>query len=1368
MKQPIIKFTYRSPALAALVAACLSGPVAADPTDISNTPLSASSAGSVLPNLMFVLDDSGSMARDYLPDFVPDNDTCKTRLDSGGWGGPSSETDCSRGDPPYYSPQFNTVYYNPQITYRPPVDFDGTPFASQISPWTSVKDDGFFSSSGTTNLVSKYQEIRYCTDDTASLCRRNGIDTNATFEYREGSPDNGKLYGYPESADVQIYTSSGNISYSSNTSTAACGSATRLCRTNSSPYTITVKITNHGLSTGDQVSVSNNSSSNTCSDAFNTGGNFVSVTVVDANTFTYSDTGTSTSNRKCTFTRLAYKYANTIDSVPHYYTITPKEHCSDADLVNCVASTAPTTVSGTAYNFPANIRYCKSRTDAHAAAPVSGNSGTPATAKCRAKYDSTYDSPRYGNFTRTDIVPATASYGNRPKRNDCAGVPTCTYAEEMTNFANWYTYYRTRMQMMKSAAGRAFLPIDDRYRVGFITINPGSPVDGDKYLKIEKFEPGHKEDWYELFYEQTSNSGTPLREALSRVGRHFAGVQDGINDGMGQDPMQYSCQQNFTILTTDGYWNGNAGQDENENSIGNQDNVNSGYSTRSAGAFDGNVSGASDTLADVALYYYKTDLRGTGSLGALNTDVSNNNVPTSPKDTAPHQHMTTFTLGIVDGLMTYRSDYETASTGDFAKIKAASSGCFWASGTCNWPLPKEDQLSALDDLWHAAVNGRGTFYLSQDPNQVADGLSAALAGLNIRTAAAAASATSSPNITPTDRSIYSSTYTTVEWAGQVVAQDIDSTTGAVVPAIKWAAQGLLDAKVAAATDTRTLHMFDPAGTNKLKPFLYTSMTAAEQANFANKCVPASNLSQCILLTAAELTVANTGKNMVNFLRGQTQHEGTVYRDRIHTLGDTVNATPAYMREPRFDFADAVSPTYASFKTANASRQSTLFIAANDGMLHAFNADNGQEMWAYVPKIVMPSLYKLAEKNYSSKHVYLVDGSPALMDAFIGGAWKTMLVGGFNSGARGYYALDVTDPSTPKGMWEICHDATLCAISDADMGLSFGNPVITKRASDGKWVVLVTSGYNNTSPGTGRGYLYVLDAETGAVLEKLDTGAGDTTTPAGLGRISAWADNGNINNTAKYVYGGDLQGNLWAFDLTTSPSSVFRLGQLTDASGRPQSVTTRPELGQIQSHRVIFVGTGRYLGVSDLQDPATWAPPSTDAWQQSIYAIKDKGADYGDIRTSAGLVEQTITVIDATSRTTSSIAVDWNSDNGWYADFNPSDQSPGERVSIDPQLVLGTLLVETNVPNDDACNIGGDSWQYQFTYDSGQYISTSPGNVVGTKLSNAITVGVVVVRLPSGQLKAIATDAAGTKTPFGVNIGGSAASGKRTGWRELTQ
>lgn len=1331
---------------AALLAAVCAAQAAT--TDISNAPLSSSASASVLPNLMFVLDDSGSMDFDVLPDFVDDSDTCKRRS--------GSNTDCNAGDPPYYSAQFNSSFYNPQITYSPPVNFDGTSFGNQGSPWTSVKVNAFISSS-TINLTNSFREIRYCTS-AGTDCKRNGIDTPNPFEYRSGTPDDGTL-GYPDA-------------FSSSTTLANNVSVSK-----SSGSTATVTINNHGLTSSSLVQITNCSTTSGVVNRIRPNNNPTALFNITTNTFQYTtlNSGSATGG-KCDFsvTTLAHDQADSINTNPHYYTITPTEHCSDTNLTTCAASTTP---SGSS-NIAALVRYCKSSALANAAAPVTGSSS--GSVNCQAKYTDTYKYPRYGKFTRTDIVPTTLTYGSRPGRIDCASAPTCTYTEEMTNFSNWYAYYRTRMQMMKSAAGRAFLPIDDRYRVGFLTINPacingtntcGGTVLSAKYLKINEFDASHKEAWYKKFYEQLPRNGTPLREALARTGRHYAGVQSGINSGMADDPMQYSCQQNFTILTTDGYWNGGAGQTTSGGSIGNQDNADSGLSARAAGAFDGNLSGASDTLADVAMYYYKTDLRGTGSIGVLGSDVSKNNVPVSPKDSVAHQHMTTFSLGIVDGLMTYRTDYETATlNNDFNSIKTGASGCLWASGVCNWPAPVADSLSALDDLWHAAVNGRGTFYQATNPNSVADGLSSALAGLNARTAAAAASATSSPNITPTDRSIFSSTYTTMEWSGQVVAQDIDPATGNVVPAIKWSAQSLLDAKVSATTDTRTIYLFDSTvPTTKLKSFLWAAMTAAEQAYVSNKCVPTSNLSQCIVLTAPQLVLANDGQNMVNFLRGQTSQEGGVYRDRLHVLGDTINATPAYVREPRFAFADAVTPDYASFKTANASRQATLYIAANDGMLHALNADNGQEMWAYVPKMVLPNLYKLAEDNYATKHQYFVDGSPELMDIYVGGAWKTILVAGLNSGGRGYYALDVTNPASPKGLWEICSDSALCAVSDTDLGLSYGNPVITKRPSDGKWVVLVTSGYNNVSPGTGKGFLFVLDAATGAVLSKVDTGAGDTTTPAGLGKISVWADSGNSDNTGKYVYAGDLRGNVWQFDFTagTTPT-VLTLGTLTDSTGRPQSVTTRPELGLVQGYRVLFIGTGRYLGVSDLQDPSTWVPASTDAYQNTLYAIKDKGTNYGNIRSAGNLIQQTITVVSPTLRSSSTNAVAWGTNNGWYIDFNPSNDSPGERVNIDPQLALGTLVVVTNVPSNDACTIGGESWVYQFNYESGQYLLTSPNQAVATKLGNAVTVGIVIVRLPSGQLKAIATDAAGGKSPFGVNVGGGSASGKRTSWRELVR
>ena len=159
-----------------------------------------------------------------------------------------------------------------------------------------------------------------------------------------------------------------------------------------------------------------------------------------------------------------------------------------------------------------------------------------------------------------------------------------------------------------------------------------------------------------------------------------------------------------------------------------------------------------------------------------------------------------------------------------------------------------------------------------------------------------------------------------------------------------------------------------------------------------------------------------------------------------------------------------------------------------------------------------------------------------MDVWDGSNWRTILVGGLNAGGRGFYALDVTNPGSPKALWEICSDSTLCSISDKDIGYSFGNPIITKRAYDGNMGGAGHLGLQQRrAPGDGQGYLYVLDAMTGSILDKVSTGVGSTTAPSGLGKIAAWADNFYVDNTAPYVYGGDLEGNIWRFDLTRGDS-----------------------------------------------------------------------------------------------------------------------------------------------------------------------------------------------------------------------------------------
>ena len=807
----------------------------------------------------------------------------------------------------------------------------------------------------------------------------------------------------------------------------------------------------------------------------------------------------------------------------------------------------------------------------------------------------------------------------------------------------------------------------------------------------------------------------------------------------------------------------------------------------------GGSGGISDTLADVAMYYYKTDLRTsalgncTGALGA-GVDVCENNVPGSGDDISPQQHMTTFTLGLgVDGTLGYADNYQSSGSADYNAIK---------QGTKDWPDPISNSgAERIDDLWHAAVNGRGVYYSARDPGTLVSGISNALAGVTSRAGSAAAAATSNLEPVAGDNFLFIALYRTVFWDGDLQAKTIDPVTGAVSSATIWTAQPLLDLRVGASTDTRTIYTFDSANTNGnyLMEFNWTNVGGT--GYFDNMCSPTSKLSQCPALTGAEQTAAS-GANLVNFLRGQNGNEGTLYRDRDHVLGDMVTSQPVYVKKPPFEYADS---GYSTFRdTTRASRAPMVYVAANDGMLHAFYAESGKintttgdavasagagvidvtggdEAWSYVPPMVMSNLYRLADKTYSVNHRYYVDGSPTVADicpnapasTCTGAQWKSILVGGFNAGGRGYYALDVTNPAAPKALWNFTE------ADDNDMGYSFGNPIVTKR-KDGTWVVVVTSGYNNVSPGSGQGYLFVLNAATGAVLEKIGTGVGNTTTPSGLAKINVWVDV-STDNTAERFYGGDLLGNLWRFELDSAtppgvPVSTAGATVLLAELGATQPITTRPELtivpyGAVE-YTVVQFGTGRYLGLSDLSN--------TD--QQTIYALKDNlsGTGLGAVHSNGVLVQQTLSNFTGSSgeqlRTTSTNSVDWTNKSGWYVDLNPANSSPGERVNVDVQLQLGSLTVATNVPSDNACNVGGYSFLYNFDFRTGQYLQTAALNAVGARLtSNAMVAGMNTIRLQSGKIITIITDTAGgitsQETPTAVASSGTA---KRVSWRELIQ
>ncbi|WP_427911745.1 PilC/PilY family type IV pilus protein [Ramlibacter sp. MMS24-I3-19] len=778
--------------------------------------------------------------------------------------------------------------------------------------------------------------------------------------------------------------------------------------------------------------------------------------------------------------------------------------------------------------------------------------------------------------------------------------------------------------------------------------------------------------------------------------------------------------------------------------------------------------GSVNSLADVAMYYYNTDLRTTAlsnCTGALGTDVCQNNVPGNTAsaqksfgDAATWQHMTTFTLGLgVSGLLNYDPNYQTQTTGDFVSI---------LNRTKDWPVPGVNKgPENVDDLWHAAVNGRGQYFSAGDPTSLATSLSGAIDAIRAVTGAAAAASTSSLQPVEGDNDVFVAEFTSVKWIGDVLSYRIDPSSGQISSKPVWSARTQLDALAPA---SRTIYYPKPSGGSALQTFTYNNLKGDSYAQyFDNFCTlpgagGAAAPSQCASLIPADTTSANTGSNLVSYLRGDQTL--TYYRQRDALLGDIISASPLFVGKPQFKYTEN---NYATFASSKANRQAVVLAAANDGMLHAFDRGTGNELWAFVPSFVIPNLYKLADNAYTNNHRFYVDGSPQMGDIYVGGAWKTIVVGGLNGGGRGYYALDVTDPSAPQFLWEF---------KDTDLGLTYGNPIITKRA-DGTWIVAFTSGYNNVNNGDGNGHLYILDANTGKQLDKIDTtlpdgtAAGNSTTPSGLGKLNVWVDDVS-NNLAKRFYAGDLLGNLWRFDidnLVQPNNAAVQLAKLTAPDGTAQSITTKPTLAEVRYnggvYPVVYVATGRYLGSTDLASSQV----------QSVYAIKDPLANtpLGTARTSNKLVTQTLSTTTNASgtagRSISTQPVDWLNKSGWFTDFPVG----GERVSVNPQLTLDTLTVGTILPSGTACTVGGESFLYRFNITTGGSTLGAAVNgsaAIGTYVGNVLIQGLTTVQLKAGtQSSSIVTITTRSDATLQTDVTAaptSSASLRRTSWREL--
>lgn len=526
-----------------------------------------------------------------------------------------------------------------------------------------------------------------------------------------------------------------------------------------------------------------------------------------------------------------------------------------------------------------------------------------------------------------------------------------------------------------------------------------------------------------------------------------------------------------------------------------------------------------------------------------------------------------------------------------------------------------------------------TYFPVQNPLKLKEALKRALDNIVERSASASNVSANSTSVT-TDSMVYQAIFNTANWSGDLLAYPVTSSGVTAFPV--WRASDHIPSPEKRNIFTRS----DGGG----KEFQWTKLSHDDQ-------------------------LAIGSQDVLNFLRGDRSKEGGTFRTRgSSVLGDIVHSSPLYVKD-----------------------SNTVYVGANDGMLHAFDASTGTELFAYVPSQSIPKVKNLSDVRYGTAalpHAYFVDGEIAV-SARSQTQGRNYLAATLGYGGKGLFGLDVTNPSSfgiSNVLWEYS-DAT-----DLDLGYMIGRPIIAKM-NDGSSAVIVGNGYGSTN---GRAVLYIFDLTTGSLLKKIDTGAAGSNMLSSPGVFDS-----DGNGTIDYIYAGDLKGNVWKFDVSGTDRSSWGVAlsgdplfTAVDPGNVPQPITAPVTIvvddvaGDLNyGKRFIFFGTGSYFRSGD---------PS-DMQIQSWYGLID---DNARISGRSALKERTVQMEGRVNgypvRTFSeAVAGDMAGKKGWYIDLKTAGGvAQGERIVTESKyykLAEPTLIASSIIPVVDPCVPGGTGY-----------------------------------------------------------------------------
>lgn len=848
------------------------------------------------------------------------------------------------------------------------------------------------------------------------------------------------------------------------------------------------------------------------------------------------------------------------------------------------------------------------------------------------------------------------------------------------------------------------------------------------------------------------------------------------------DPVQYACQKNSIAMVAD---------------------VNAWCDTRLPGtslgdtATCGSAATSAPTNADTAINVSAlTDrvaaLEGASALGGLDT-LSNvyalaNNARRNSWYIAGLAHYAN-TTDLRPDLTAKTSMRSTVQT---YMVDVAETGS-WSVGGKNqmWLAAKyggfhdvnRDAVPASKATWDA--DGDGTpdhYFFAGRPEQMIKALADIFQNAVPKTESASGASTAGPRVASGD-AVFQVQFNTNGWTGELFGNTATFDANGVPTLTRaWSARSKLDTQAAINgwDDARNIATWN----GKSGAAFRLPQISAEQRK-----------------TLGDTDVAQ--QRLLEYLRGSRAKEGAPYRTRTSLLGDIVASEALVVGPPTAPLRDAENPGYAGFKSNYSTRPRVVYVGANDGMLHAFDADvggapsGGTERWAYVPGALfagpaspatpeIDGLAALARTDYNDNHRAYVDATPVVADvdfaragvaprAEVASDWRTILVGGLGKGGRAYYALDVTDPAAMTSE-SVVADKVLWEFTDPDLGFSFGRPLILKTRKYG-WVVVLASGYDNTrgvADARGKGFVFILDPRNGTVLQKIATTAGSATTPSGLAHLTgftiAYGD-----ATTEQLYGGDLQGNIWRFDVSQAAESgadfpaPTKIAIATDARGATQPITTAPrvEIDGAGRGRWVFVGTGLLMDISHLASTQT----------QSMYALRDGTQDqpFDKERLPRGVEyplgrANLVAVTDLKSGVPRPTGVQM----GWFTDLTGTASGTGtaaERVVGQPIANEGIFAWVGIVPSVDPCAPGTSGRTYAVRYETGQSVLLTAAPGLGSRTeSQSSDSGVVKVQFlrVDGRVRLITSNSATQVINAPGNFSGAGLPAARVNWREIVE